>query len=442
MGVVVIGGGLAGCEAAWQVAQRGVPVTLFEMRPERNTPAHTTDQLAELVCSNSLGSKLPDRATGLLLSELRRLGSLLAAAAAETCVPAGGSLSVDRAAFSGRVTRAIEEHPLISLRRTEVTAIPADLPTVLASGPLTSDALAADLQAFTGQANLAFFDALAPIVQADSVDMSIAFRASRYERGEQEEGDYLNCPFTREEYERFTTALLAAGTIPLRGFEAADRRFFEGCLAVEVLARRDVRALAYGPMRPVGLRDPRTGRRPHAVVQLRQDNLAASLFNLVGFQTNLKWPEQERVFRLIPGLENAVFVRYGQMHRNTFIKGPAVLEPTLECRARPGLFVAGQLAGVEGYLGSVGTGWLAGVNAVRRANGQDPVMLPPDTMLGALCHYLARADLATFQPMKANFDLLPALPDPGKSRPARREQYAQRALASLESWRAGTLETA
>jgi methylenetetrahydrofolate--tRNA-(uracil-5-)-methyltransferase len=442
MGVTVVGGGLAGCEAAWQAAERGAAVKLYEMRPVRATPAHATDRLAELVCSNSLGSKLPDRATGLLLTELQRLGSLLTSVAAETSVPAGGALAVDRAAFAERVTRAIADHPQITLVRKEVTAIPTARPAVLATGPLTSDGLAAAIQALTGQENLSFFDALAPIVQADSVDMTIAFRASRYERGEQEGGDYVNCPFTREEYERFVAALLAAETIPLRGFEQADRRFFEGCLAVEVLARRDPRALTFGPMRPVGLRDPRTGRRPYAIVQLRQDNLAGSLYNLVGFQTNLKWPEQEHVFRLIPGLERAVFVRHGQMHRNTFLKSPAVLEPTLAFRDHPGLFCAGQLAGVEGYLGSVATGWLAGVNAVRRANGQDPVMLPPETMLGALCRYVARAEIATFQPMKANFDLLPPLAEPGKSRPARREQYVQRALASLECWKSGMLEMA
>jgi len=431
---LVAGGGLAGCEAAWQLARRGVRVCLYEMRPVRTTPAHTSDRLAELVCSNSLGSRLPDRASGLLHAELRRLGSLLVEVAGANALPAGGALAVDRAEFAAAVTQAITAEPLIELRREELTVIPVSRPAVIATGPLTSDALAANVQQMAGTGNLAFFDAIAPIVQADSIDMSVAFRGSRYERGENADGDYINCPFTQEEYERFVQALLAAETFPLRDFERQDRRFFEGCLAVEVLARRDPRALAFGPMRPVGLRDPRTGRRPWAVVQLRQDNQAASLYNLVGFQTNLKKGEQERVLRTIPGLANAVFVRFGQMHRNTFIQAPALLEASLELRGHPGLFFAGQLAGVEGYLGSIGTGWLAGVNAARRRHGAEILTLPPETMLGALCHYLAHAEVAHFQPMKANFGLLPPLAAPVRGRRERYAAYADRALAALERY--------
>ncbi len=432
--ITIVGAGLAGSEAAWQAAERGHRVRLFEMRPGTNTPAHHTGHFAELVCSNSLGSKLPDRATGLLLEELRRLGSLLVRVAESVSLPAGGALAVDREEFAAAVTRAVTSHPRIEVYREEVRELPTAMPAVLASGPLTSDALAQALALATGTENLFFFDALAPIVEVDSVDMSIAYRGSRYGRGEREEGDYINCPLTQAEYEAFVAALLAAESAPLRDFDRAAGRFFEGCLAVEVLASRDPLALAFGPMRPVGLRDPRTGRRPHAVVQLRQDNLSDSLYNLVGFQTNLKWPEQERVFRMIPGLANARFVRFGQMHRNTFLKAPAVLAPTLEFRSTPGLFVAGQLAGVEGYLGSVGTGLLAGLNAAARAVGRAPCELPPETMLGALCRYLANAAPDTFQPMKANFGLLPPLAAPERGKRPRQQQYVTRALAALDAF--------
>ncbi len=341
--LTVIGGGLAGCEAAWQAAQRGIQVELYEMRPVRQTPAHVTDKLAELVCSNSLGSRLPDRASGLLKAELDRLGSLILACAEETALPAGGALAVGREAFAELVTQRIESHPNIRVVRQEVTAIPTDRPVIVASGPLTSDALTAEIARLSGQEHLYFFDAIAPTVAADSINMEIAFRASRYGRGEEEEGDYINCPLNEEEYNCFVDALLAAETIELRAFERhmwEDPRFFEGCLPVEVIARRGRQALAFGPMRPVGLTDPRTGRRPYAVVQLRQDNLAGTLYNLVGFQTNLKWGEQQRVFRLIPGLENAEFVRYGMMHRNTFINSPRLLRPTLQFRERDDLFFA------------------------------------------------------------------------------------------------------
>ena len=427
--ITVVGGGLAGSEAAWQAPERGVDVTLYEMRPHKTTPAHVSDRLAELVCSNSLGSDLPDRAAGLLKAELRYLNSLVLACAGETRVPAGGALAVDREQFAAQVTRRVESHPRIHLVRQEVIAIPGG-PAVIATGPLTSDSLAEALAALTGQEHMYFYDALAPIVSADSIDMSIAFRASRYGKGD---ADYVNCPMTEQEYHRFVEALVAAERIPLRGFERRDARFFEGCLPVEVLGARGRDALAFGPLRPVGLTDPRTGTRPYAVVQLRQDNLAGTLYNLVGFQTNLRYGEQERVFRTIPGLQQAEFVRYGQMHRNTFINSPLLLEPTMGFRTQPGLYFAGQITGVEGYVGSVGSGWVAGINAARFALGQEPLVLPPTTMLGALCHYVSRADPDMFQPMKANFGLLPPLSPPVRNKRKRYQAYVARALADLKS---------
>ena len=435
--ITVVGGGLAGSEAAWQAAERGVEVTLYEMRPHKMTPAHVSDRLAELVCSNSLGSDLPDRAAGLLKAELRHLGSLVLACADRARVPAGGALAVDRELFAAEVTRRVEAHPRIKVVREEVTAIPAG-PTVIATGPLTSDALAEAIAALTGQEHLYFYDALAPIVSADSIDMSVAFRASRYSKGD---ADYVNCPMTQEEYERFVEALVAAERIPLRGFEEQGARFFEGCLAVEVMAARGRKTLAFGPLRPVGLTDPRTGERSHAVVQLRQDNLAGTLYNLVGFQTNLRYGEQERVFRLIPGLERAEFVRYGQMHRNTFINAPLLLEPTMGFRDRAGLFFAGQVTGVEGYVGSVGSGWVAGVNAARLVLGQESLTLPRTTMLGALCHYVSRAEPERFQPMKANFGLLPPLSPPVRNKRKRYQAYAARAMAHLNEQMTNTQVT-
>jgi len=429
--MTVVGGGLAGSEAAWQAAERGLRVILYEMRPGSNTPAHVTDRLAELVCSNSLGSNLPDRAPGLLKDELRRLGSLVVTCADATAVPAGGALAVDREAFAALVTERVVAHPQIELRRQEVTSIPGEGLVIIATGPLTAPALADQIATLTGSQHLYFYDAMAPIVSAESVDMSIAFRASRYGEAE-EEGDYLNCPMNQEEYERFVEALLAAEAIPLREFEREDPRFFEACLPVEELARRGPRALAFGPLKPVGLTDPRTGRWPHAVVQLRQDNQAATLYNMVGFQTNLKWGEQERVFRLIPGLAGAEFVRYGQMHRNTYVSAPALLKPTLQFRERPNLFFAGQIAGTEGYIGSVASGLVAGVNAARLAVGQEPVALPPETMIGALCHYVSGANPEGFQPMKANFGLLPPLDPPVRNKRARYAAYARRAMETLE----------
>ena len=427
--LIVVGGGLAGTEAAWQAAEAGIDVSLYEMRPIRQTPAHETPWLAELVCSNSLGSDLAHKAPGLLKAELRGLGSLILACAAETAVPAGSSLAVDREGFARLVTERINSHPRIKLVSEEVEAIP-DTPAIIASGPLTSATLAGSIGRLTGQEYLYFYDAVSPIVQAETIDMSIAFRQSRYDRGEQEEGDYINCPMTREEYEEFIDALLSAETITLKQFEREDPLFFEGCMPIEALAGRGREALAFGPMRPVGLIDPRTGRRPHAVVQLRQDNLVGSLYNIVGFQTNLKWGDQKRLLRLIPGLAQAEFARYGMMHRNTYINAPAMLQPTMQYRNRADLFFAGQIVGVEGYVGNAGTGLLAGVNAARFLQGRHPVIMPPTTMLGALCHYVTHAAAKDFQPMKANFGILPALPPrPGKE--DRGRHYAERSLTAL-----------
>jgi methylenetetrahydrofolate--tRNA-(uracil-5-)-methyltransferase len=430
----VIGGGLAGSEAAWQIASRGVRVDLYEMRPGRTTPAHVSDHLAELVCSNSLGSNLVDRSPGLLKEELRRLGSLVVACADATAVPAGGALAVDREVFAKMVTDRIASHPgSITLRREEVAAIPKDRCAIVATGPLTSAALSAEVATLTGSEHLYFYDAMAPIVTAESINMQRAFRASRYGHGAGE-GDYLNCPMSRDEYERFVNALLQAETIPLRDFEREDPKFFEACLPVEVLARRGEKALAFGPLKPVGLTDPRSGQRPYAVVQLRQDNRSGTLYNLVGFQTNLKWGEQGRVFRLIPGLEQAEFVRFGQMHRNTFINSPMMLRPTMQFKERDDLFFAGQITGTEGYVGSVASGLLAGVNAARLAMEQPLVSFPLTTMIGALANYICSADPHGFQPMKANFGLVPPVDPPVRRKRERYAAYAHRALSDLVSF--------
>lgn len=437
--LTVAGGGLGGSEAAWQAARQGIQVRLYEMRPDQQTPAHVSGSLAELVCSNSLGSALPDRATGLLQNELRAMGSLLMRCADACAVPAGGARAVDRAAFAGMVTGEISGHPNIRIIREEVTAIPEG-PAVIATGPLTSSRFSDALAALTGREHFSFFDALAPLITADSINMDIAFRASRYGRGEQGEGDYINCPLNREEYDRFVDALIAAERIPLKTFEedvekgvtAGMNKFFEGCLPVEILARRGRDALAFGPMRPIGLDDPRTGRRPRAILQLRQDNVAGSLYNMVGFQTNLRRSEQERVFRMIPGLEGAEFARHGQMHRNTFLAAPALLNSTLQMKEHGNLFIAGQLTGVEGYAGSIGTGLLAGLNAARLMKGEKLLELPRVTMLGALVHYITHADLKTFQPMKANFGIMPALETEKRlGKQQRGAAYAERALAAL-----------
>jgi methylenetetrahydrofolate--tRNA-(uracil-5-)-methyltransferase len=438
--LTVIGGGLAGSEAAWQAAERGLLVELYEMRPVVSTGAHVTEYLAELVCSNSLGSNLPDRASGLLKNEARRLGSMLLECAERTAVPAGTALAVDRAAFARLVTERIQSHPRIRVIRKELSTVPDGL-TIVASGPLTSPALSDHIAQLTGKAGLSFFDAISPIVAHDTIDMSVAFWASRREQAGTHDGDYINCPLDREEYYTFVEALVHAERIELRSFEDAIRsgvkagHFFEGCLPVEVIAERGADSLAFGPLRPVGLRDPRTGRRPYAVVQLRQDNLVGDLFNIVGFQTNLKYPEQKRIFRMIPGLEQAEFHRYGQMHRNTFIASPEVLVPSLQLRSRPELFFAGQLTGIEGYLGNIASGALAGINAAHIQHATAPLVLPETTMLGALCHYVSHADMRDFQPMKANFGMLPSLTgEAPKSKRERAGAYAERALVDLDAY--------
>ncbi len=432
--VTVVGGGLAGCEAAWQIARHGLQVILYEMRPHKMTPAHHTGGLAELVCSNSLGSNLVDRAMGLLKEELRRLGSLVIACADETALPAGGALAVGREAFSGLVSERIEAHPRIELVRHEVREIPEERPLVIATGPLTSESLTEEIAKLTGEEYLHFYDAMAPIVTAASIVEDKVFRSSRYGRGN---GDYINCPLDEEQYNLFVDELLKADTIPLRDFEKEDEKFFEACLPVEVIARRGREALAYGPLRPVGLIDPRTGKRPYAVVQLRQDDLAGALYNMVGFQTNLRWGEQGRVFRLIPGLEKVEFVRYGQMHRNTFINSPTLLEPTLHCRAGQGIFFAGQITGSEGYAAAIAGGYLAGVNAARLAKGEPLVVFLATTMMGALFRYITAAEVKDFQPMKPNFGLLPPLEGRVRGKRRRYQAYTQRALTDLDDYTGG-----
>ena len=427
--LTIIGGGLAGTEAAWQAAELGIPVHLYEMRPQRNTAAHITNNLAELVCSNSLGSTIVHKAPGLLKAEMRGLGSLIIECATQTAVPAGSSLAVDREGFAAIVTQKIESHPNITLIREELTEIP-NTPCIIASGPLTSPPLAKAIGDLSGQRYLYFYDALSPIVNHDSVDFTIAFRKSRYDEGEQDDGDYINCPMTEEEYNLFYEGLIAAETIKLRDFEEEDAKFFEGCMPVEVMAQRGRDSLRFGPMRPVGLIDPRTGKRPFAVVQLRQDNTANTLYNLVGFQTNLKWGVQADVLRLIPGLGTAEFVRFGQMHRNTYINSPELLHPTMQYRGRSDLFFAGQITGVEGYSGNAATGLLAGINAARFMTGEHPVNLPTKTMIGALAHYVTHAESKTFQPMKANFGLF--TPPEGKmGKRDRYHYYADKSLTAL-----------
>lgn len=444
--LIVIGGGLAGSEAAWQAAKHGLRVRLYEMRPTVSTGVHRTSNLAELVCSNSLGSDLPDRTAGILKNELRRLGSLLMECAETAVLPAGAALAVDREVFARLVTERLSAHPCVEIVREEVADLPAGL-TIIASGPLTSKPLSHTIVALTGEEHLHFYDAIAPIVSANSINLKIAFRASRYGSRELGIGDYINCPFTKDEYGVFVEALLSAERIKLLPFEAeielgvkaGAQKYFEGCLPVEIIAKRSRKALTFGPMRPTGLTNPRTGRWPYALVQLRQDNLAGSLYNLVGFQTNLTYPEQKRVFRLIPGLEKAEFVRYGQMHRNTFIAAPKTLLPTLQFRARTDLFFAGQITGVEGYMGNIATGLLAGMNAARLFQGKQPLTLPETTMLGALCHYITHADLRDFQPMKANFGILPPLDlNRRMDKSERSHLFAERAHASLESFLAET----
>jgi len=426
--ITIIGGGLAGCEAAWQAASRGTRVTLCEMKPQKFSPAHSMPGLAELVCSNSLRGDSLENAVGLLKEELRRLGSLFMEAAEATRVPAGGALAVDRERFSAYITAKITGHPLIELRSGEVTEIPADGPVIVASGPLTSDALAVRIRELSGD-YLYFYDAIAPIVTAESLDMATVFAASRYGKGDGD--DYLNCPFSREEYERFVQELLGGEKVAARDFEKVVH--FEGCMPVEELAARGADTLRFGAMKPVGLVDPRTGREPYAVVQLRKETREATLYNLVGFQTKLTWPEQKRVFRMIPGLAQAEFARLGSMHRNTFINSPALLLPTFQLQSAPRIIFAGQITGVEGYVESAGSGFLAGVNAARLAAGAEPLLPPGTTALGALVRHITNADVKHFQPMNVNYGLFPEIAGKIKKK-ERRGMLAARALAEIDQW--------
>lgn len=426
----VIGGGLAGVEAAWQAARHGAQVNLYEMRPLKQTPAHRTEKLAEIVCSNSLKSDEPGTASYLLKEELRQGDSLVLSVAAETRVPAGAALAVDRQKFADLITERIENEPRIRLIREEVTKIPEDKLTIIATGPLSSDALTNEIMKLTGSDQMYFYDAIAPIVAADSIDTTIAFRAARYDKGGD---DYLNCPFDQPQYETFYQALVEANSVPLQRFE--ETRWFEACLPIEELARRGVDTLRFGPMKPVGLRDPRTGREPYAAVQLRQENLMADAYSLVGFQNHLRYGEQARVLRLIPGLQNAEFLQFGQIHRNTYICSPRVLGATMQMRERPNVFFAGQITGVEGYVESVAMGWLAGLNAARQVSGRDLVEAPAATATGALARYVSQADAKNFQPVNITFALLPPLDEHVKR--SVRKKHERRKLQvdlALKEW--------
>ena len=439
----IIGGGLAGSEAAWQIARRGLPSVLHEMRPARPTPAHQTGRLAELVCSNSLKSELESTAPWLLKEELRRLDSLLLQAAQKARVPGGHALTVDREIFSAEVTAAIASEPLVELRREEVTAIPEDAIVIVSTGPLTSDALAQEIARLTGRDRLFFYDSISPIVEADSVDMQTAFWASRYGKSADGTADYLNCPFDQRQYDSFVDELLKAQAVPAH-IEEDRTPYFEACLPIEELARRGRDTLRFGPMKPVGLADPRTGKRPYAVAQLRQESLRNRSFNLVGFQNHLKFAEQARILRMIPGLQNAEFLRFGQMHRNTYIDAPALLTTTLQLRARPEVLFAGQISGVEGYVEAIATGLVAGLHASVLAAGGAPRPLPRETALGSLCHYVSGAAAAHYQPANITFDLLPPLDEATRQgapwalrhdKQARHAEVCRRALEALEDYR-------
>jgi len=428
--VTVIGGGFAGVEAAWQAASAGAFVKLYEMRPVRSTPAHRTDRLAEIVCSNSLKSDEFGTAPYLLKEELRRGNSIVMEVAAATRVPAGAALAVDRHKFAALLTERVESHPNIQVIREEVTEFTAGENTIIATGPLTSEALTAEIVRLTGDGQLYFYDAIAPIVAADSIDMDVAFRAARYDKGGD---DYINCPFTQEEYLRFYNELLSARSVPLHRFE--ETRWFEACLPIEELARRGVDTLRYGPMKPVGLRDPRNGREPYAAVQLRQENLLADAYSMVGFQNHLRFGEQERILRLIPGLENAEIMQHGQIHRNTFICGPRILSPTLQVREQPSSFFAGQITGVEGYVESVATGWLAGLNAARLAAGRELLIAPAGSAIGALARYVSGASATNYQPVNITFALLePLAPELRKQVKRKRERHELQVRLALETW--------
>lgn len=424
--VTIIGAGLAGSEAAWQVAQAGVPVTLYEMRGVKKTPAHQTDNFAELVCSNSLRGNNLTNAVGVLKEEMRHLNSIILSSADKTAVPAGGALAVDRDTFSLDVTNKIKEHPLITIRNEELRELPEGI-TVIATGPLTSEALAMQIQEFNGSEGFYFYDAAAPIVDKSTIDMSKVYLKSRYDKGE---AAYLNCPMTETEFTAFYEALIEAEVVPLKTFE--KEKFFEGCMPIEVMAKRGIKTMLFGPLKPVGLEDPKTGKRPYAVIQLRQDNAAASLYNLVGFQTHLKWGEQKRVFQMIPGLENAEFVRYGVMHRNSFMNSPELLLPTYQSKKRADLFFAGQMTGVEGYVESAASGLLAGINAARLAKEEEPITFPRETALGSMAYYITHAEGKHFQPMNANFGLFPELPTRIKDKKERYQTLADRALTALD----------
>ncbi|ANV91332.1 FADH(2)-oxidizing methylenetetrahydrofolate--tRNA-(uracil(54)-C(5))-methyltransferase TrmFO [Picosynechococcus sp. PCC 8807] len=439
--VTVIGGGLAGTEAAWQIAQAGVPVTLYEMRPVQKSPAHHTADLAELVCSNSFGAASSDRAAGLLHEELRRLQSVIISTADQHRVPAGGALAVDRGVFSQDLTQKLAEHPLVTFRREPLDQIPSEGITVLATGPLTTAALATELQQFTGLEYMSFFDAASPIIVGESINQDIAFLASRYDKGE---AAYLNCPMDPAQYQAFRAALCEAEQAELKDFELETAKFFEGCLPIEELARRGEDTMRFGPLKPVGLFDARLGdfrapenkgKRPYAVVQLRQEDKQGQLWNMVGFQTNLRWGEQKQVFRMIPGLENAEFVRMGVMHRNTFLNSPELLEATLQFKKRPTLLAAGQLIGTEGYTAAAAGGWLAGTNAARLAQGLTPLTLPETTMMGALFEFIHSASPKHFQPMPPNFGIIPPLAERVRSKKERYGVYRDRSLTDLEQWR-------
>lgn len=425
--ITIIGGGLAGCEAAWQAARRGVAVLLYEMKPQRYSPAHVSPHLAELVCSNSFRSNSLGNAVGLLKEEMRRLHSLIMAVAEETRVPAGDALAVDRESFAQRITARLEENPSIKILREEILQFPEKGLVIVASGPLTSPALAESMKRLTGEEYLYFYDAIAPIVDGESLNQDIIFRASRYGEG----NDYLNCPLTQEDYYRFVDELLRGEKVPYRDFERGQH--FEGCLPIEEMADRGIETLAYGPMKPVGLKDPRTGKVPYAVVQLRQEDGQGAAYNLVGFQTKLKWKEQERIFRMIPGMEKAVFLRLGSLHRNTFIHSPTLLQKTLQFKKDPRFFFAGQITGVEGYVESTAMGLLAGINASCLVQGEPPVFPPETTAIGGLLGYISNPEVKEFQPMKVNFGLLPPLPERLRGKD-KRKALSERALADLEKW--------
>lgn len=424
--VNVIGAGLAGSEAAWQIANAGVAVHLYEMRPTKKTPAHHTNQFAELVCSNSLRGNSLQNAVGVLKEEMRRMNSVIIHSADETSVPAGGALAVDRDTFSATVTEKLRNHPLITVYEEELTAFPEGI-TVVATGPLTSEGLAKTIKEFNGSDGFYFYDAAAPIIEKSSINFDKVYLKSRYDKGE---AAYLNCPMTKEEFEVFHKELVNAEVAPLKEFE--KEKYFEGCMPIEVMAARGEKTMLFGPMKPVGLEDPKTGKRPYAVIQLRQDNAAASLYNIVGFQTHLKWGEQKRVFQMIPGLENAEFVRYGVMHRNSFMNSPELLEPTYQSRKDSHIFFAGQMTGVEGYVESAASGLIAGINAARLAKGEELVVFPRETAMGSMAYYITHAEGKHFQPMNANFGLFPELPERIRDKKVRYETLANRALESLE----------